>query len=121
MNLCMFAFMHILQNVHTVSTQCQMHVISGSHTLQTCIRLTLPELGPTYLDEGESGSWLQRLVFMLHLISHVLLNSFFLVELPLCYHVEEGAGGHGDGDSIPGFGLREVDGKAETLYICVCL
>lgn len=46
---------------------------------------------PTYLDEGESGSWLQGLVFMLHLIGHVLLHPLFLVDLPLMHHVEEGA------------------------------
>lgn len=58
-----------------------------------------------YLDEGESRSWLQRLVLVLHLIRHILLHPFFLVDLPLGHHVEEGARRDGDADSILGFGL----------------
>lgn len=43
---------------------------------------------------------------MLHLKSYVLLHPFFLIKLPLCNHVEEGARGHRDGHSILGFGLE---------------
>lgn len=63
-----------------------------------------------YLDERKSSSWLQRLAFVLHLMSHVLLHPFFLIDLPLCHHVEEGARGDGDGDSKTGFRLLD-DGK----------
>lgn len=58
-----------------------------------------------YLNEGESSSWLQRIVFMLHLIGHVFLYPFVLIDLPLCHHVKQGARGDGDGDSVTGFGL----------------
>lgn len=69
------------------------------------IRRTTPQLYGPYLDERESGSWLQGLVFMFHLIEHVLLHPLFLKDLPLVHHVEEGARGHGDGDGIAGLGL----------------
>lgn len=45
-------------------------------------------------------------------MSHVLLYSLLLEDLPLCHHVEEGARGDGDGDSILGFGLG-VNAKVE--------
>lgn len=73
-----------------------------------------------YLDEGESNSGHQRLAFMLHLISHILLQSFILIDLPLLHHVEEGARGHGNGDSITGFGLYVWMNKT-CSGSCVCL
>lgn len=79
-------------------------LISMGRTLQRLAAGGQPE-DPTYLDERESSSGLQRLVLVLHLISHILLHPLVLVQLPLRHHVEEGARGHCDGDSKPGFGL----------------
>lgn len=64
----------------------------------------------TYLNEGESSSRFQRLVFMFHLMGHVVFHPFFLIDLPLCHHVEESARGDRDGDGILGFWLW-LDGK----------
>lgn len=50
-----------------------------------------PSSRDPYLDERESGSRLQGLVFMFHLIGHILLHPLFLIDLPLVHHVEERA------------------------------
>lgn len=77
------------------------------HTLQTEAR--------AYLDEGEGRSRQQRLVLVFHLMSHVLLHSLLIVDLPFSHHVEEGARGDCDGDSVLRFGLREDGHARKTL------
>lgn len=105
------AFLQSFYLVWNVPTPSYFNAYEGTTPCREACSTASPFGSQAYLDEGESSSWLQRLVFILQLIGHILLHTFLLVDLPLCHHVEEGTRGDGDGDGIPGFGLRREDGK----------
>ena len=58
-----------------------------------------------YLHERERHTWHERLILVLLLKRHILLDPLFLIDLPLRNHVEQGARRDGDSNGILGFGL----------------
>lgn len=76
----------------------------SNHALHTLLSLAV-WLTYQYLDKRESRPWFERLVFVLHLMGHVLLHSFFFKDLLLFPQIKEGTRGDCDCNSILGFRL----------------